>query len=591
MSDPATTVGGGRSRRWRATPEAGPAARLADWAPLLVAAPILVAVVMAVAHGWTPTGDQAGEVVRIGDVGTRRTPLLGPYSREGWSHPGPLLFWVCAPGWRAFGPAGVMATVGLVHATAAACVPPLARRVAGTALALATTAALLLMEVSIGAPGLVDVWNPYVGTIVLLAALLALMAVAGGTDGALPVAVGAASWAVQAHVGPALVVVAGGIVTAAALALRRRAPSARWVAVAVAVGALAWSAPVVEQLTSDPGNLRALATGLRAGGDRPPASTALEMTADHLGVVPAWARGTGGLANETGRTGTLLVPLVGLAVAAVVGRRRDDRGLVAAAAVSGAAFVAAVVSTTRIDLVLAAYLYRWTWAVGAVTWAVIATAGWRMISGTAVGRRLTPRLVPALAVLGAAATVAASVSMATAPHAVPIEGQSDAAAALADELADLLAPDGRYLATSRDGDDLGGVGLGVAVRLDAAGFDVAFIPLYAPQVGDDRVSTDATRQDLHIRAEAVPSARPPTPGATVVAVYDPLDAGDRARVLALSDVVREQVGAGPTDTIGAGGLGGTDLVLRGADPEAVAELADLQAQGSRYTVWLEPPPG
>src|SRR5262245_65496979 len=99
-AEPASAAAGGR-----------PAGRIGRgalrWAPLLVALPGLVGAVSVLVQGWVPTTDHALEVLRVADVGTRHPPLTGPWSRFGWDHPGPLLFWVSAPGYRIFGPPGV----------------------------------------------------------------------------------------------------------------------------------------------------------------------------------------------------------------------------------------------------------------------------------------------------------------------------------------------------------------------------------------------------------------------------------------------------------------------------------------------------
>ncbi|HEU5148875.1 MAG TPA: hypothetical protein VFU19_00170 [Iamia sp.] len=543
-----------------------------------VAAPALVAVVAAVAHGWAPVGDQAGELARIADVGTARTPLVGPYSRGGWSHPGPLLFWVCAPGWRLRGTAGVMATVGLVHAGSAAAAVVLARRLAGTALAAPLAAALLLVQRAMGPSGLVDLWNPYVGTLALVAGLVAVAAAASAVDRALPVAVLALSWAVQAHVGPVPTAGAAVLAGAALVVAARRVPDRRWLAGAVILAALAWSGPLVDQATHDPGNLRALAAGLGdPAAPRPDTATALGHAADHLGVVPAWVRGGGDLTRRR-PAWTLGVLPAALALAGRAAHRRGDRGLQAASVVAGAAVVAAVAAATRVDLVVASYLYRWTWAVGAVGWAVVVAGPARWLT-----RGLGPRAGVAVVVAGAVAVSAAG--LADGERRVPTPVPSAAAADLLDQLADLPRA-GRYLVVVH-GDDWGTVATGVGVGLAVAGHDVAFPASFRPQMGDHRVveGTDG-RQLLVVLVTPTFAARPPRPGARRIAVHDPLSTAERVRVGDLIRRIRRQVGAPPGQPIDAQGYGGAVLVAQGADPADVDALAALAARGRRSTVWL-----
>jgi len=47
----------------------------------LVAVPFVVAALSVIGVHWNPAGDQAIEVMRIRDVGTGHTPLIGQWSR------------------------------------------------------------------------------------------------------------------------------------------------------------------------------------------------------------------------------------------------------------------------------------------------------------------------------------------------------------------------------------------------------------------------------------------------------------------------------------------------------------------------------
>jgi hypothetical protein len=568
--------------------------RLVPWlVPVAVALPAVCAVVAALAHGWTPVGDQAGEVARIADVGTRHTPLVGPYSRAGWSHPGPLLFWACAPGWRLLGPAGVMATVGLLNAGAAALATVLARRVAGVAFSVAVAGALLAVELAIGPAGLVDVWNPYVGTIALATGLLASIAVVSGTDRALPVAVLALSWAVQAHVGPALTAATAVVAAVALLVVSRRVADRRWSAVAVVLGGLAWAGPVVDQLTGDPGNLRATVSGLAgSGGPRPGIGTSLGYAAGHLGLLPAWVQG-GESPFRQGPVWTLAVPPAALALTGLTARRRGDRVVVVASVIMGASFVSAVATTTRIDLVVASYLYRWTWAVGALAWAVVALGAWRRLAGARADRPGRPaRLRPGVAPLAVAVVVVAAVGVSVVgigdeQGRVPVPTRSAAAAGLLGQL-DGLPRAGSYVIVIQ-GVGWGTVAMGVGVGLIVAGHDVVFPGSFRHQLGAHRVvAGPERRQRLVVLAAPTFEEGPPGRGATLLATHDPLTRTERARVGALSRQVRAQVGMPSDQPIDAQGYGGVVLVAQGAERSTVDALAALTVRGERYTVWLVP---
>src|SRR4029079_8670124 len=68
----------------------------------LVAIPLIVAVVALRSPRWYPIGDLAQTELRVRDVGTGNSPMIGLVGRLGTltepgSHPGPLSFWLLAP--------------------------------------------------------------------------------------------------------------------------------------------------------------------------------------------------------------------------------------------------------------------------------------------------------------------------------------------------------------------------------------------------------------------------------------------------------------------------------------------------------------
>src|SRR5436305_7493624 len=69
---------------------------------LAVAAVVPLAIVV-IARGLTPVSDWASIELFVRDVGTHATPLRGAWSRYGWNHPGPLLFFVLAVPYRLSG--------------------------------------------------------------------------------------------------------------------------------------------------------------------------------------------------------------------------------------------------------------------------------------------------------------------------------------------------------------------------------------------------------------------------------------------------------------------------------------------------------
>jgi hypothetical protein len=187
-------------------------------AAALVLVPVVAAALSALRHPFVPTNDWALIELQVRKVGTGDTPLLGAWSRFGWRHPGPWPFYLMALPYRL-----VPSDRGLLFS--AACVNLVA--VAGYVLVVARyhrTRALLallglaVVEWGLGADQLADPWNP---TILLVPfavyVVLCLEIAVGRSRWPIPVAVGVASFVIQAHVGLVQPVV---LLAAAAAGLR-----------------------------------------------------------------------------------------------------------------------------------------------------------------------------------------------------------------------------------------------------------------------------------------------------------------------------------------------------------------------------------
>ena len=211
----------------------------------------------------SPTTDQLPE----GDLAviesytlqaTRGRALLGPYSRFGWNHPGPLYFYALAPLYMATGErttaiyaeAGVLNVVALMLAIGVAAV---AAR--GTfAIALASGSALYAFRAS---ETMTSAWNPHV----LPPAFIALVVLASATMSSRkhlwPWVVAYAAFLTQTHIGTVPTVVAVGV-TAIAGAWQTsddRRRLARWLAGAGALWLTLWVPSLIEEWRYHPGNL------------------------------------------------------------------------------------------------------------------------------------------------------------------------------------------------------------------------------------------------------------------------------------------------------------------------------------------------
>ena len=240
------------------------------WLRLLVGAIYAVGAMLSLAalvwlgsQAWYPAFDNALIWLRTSDVGTVHTPLLGPYSRFGWEHPGPALFYLLALPLRAMGmrsSAMLVAAFAVATVSAAACAVLVGRR-AGARTAVVLCGALAVLVVGLE-QRVADPWNPHILVLPFALFVIAAWLWSAGDPWCAVVAVVSGSFVTQCHVGIAIAVATVG---AAAVGLRMAWPPAgtRWAnrqaLFAVILGLLMWAPPAYQQLTSERGNLSAIA--------------------------------------------------------------------------------------------------------------------------------------------------------------------------------------------------------------------------------------------------------------------------------------------------------------------------------------------
>jgi len=230
--------------------------------------PLAVAVIGFRQPTWAPVLDLAQTELRVRDVGTADTPLIGLPGRIGTgarqgSHPGPLSFYALAPVYRLFGSSAFSLQVAsfVVQSGAVVAALLIARRRGGRLLVLGVAALLALLVTGFGVTALTEPWNPYLPMLWWVVVLLAAWSVACGDIRMLPVVVAAGSFCAQTHV-PYLVLClgAGALATAAAAVHFRQGDAAarrsiiRWSVISLGLGVVLWLPPTIDQLTHDPGN-------------------------------------------------------------------------------------------------------------------------------------------------------------------------------------------------------------------------------------------------------------------------------------------------------------------------------------------------
>jgi hypothetical protein len=483
----------------------------------LVVLPLVVsAVYLRLGHdGYQAVGDLALAELQTRDVGHNWLEL-GPYSRDGWSHPGPALFYALAPLYRLLGSVGINLSVAAlaVNAAAVAGMALVARRRGGMPLMLITLVALALTLRSLGPDHTRIAWNPWITVLPYGLLVFLTWALTCGERWALPAAVVVAGAVAQTHVGyvalalPLVVVGAVWLVAATPGDSRRRLLVPAVAALAAVV--VMWFPPLLEQASNDPGNLRHSASWFREGGPAGEGPNTLTtgwntVVTSQWSVPPEWAFGTREVA-DTAELASKYDPrqpvlLAAVAVAAWYLIRRRVPGAVQLVAVWAAATVLAVVATARTVGGLYAYRMDFTLVLGMVGGIIVAWAGWTALEAWRPSpTRLRPVLgAVALAAVGALAVVS---SVAHVRAGEPASHDAGMVRTLVPQVVDGLPPGEGDVVVA--GGSFGGVVYrsAVVLGLEKAGID-AYLPEGVTDAGRQRAfgGDDPVRARLLVAAD------------------------------------------------------------------------------------------
>jgi hypothetical protein len=295
--------------------------------------PVAMVVVTKAGRRYVPVGDIALIDLRVRDVWSRAIPLVGPYSRLGWNHPGPAMFWLIAPLSGLFGRPAWATLVGgvLIQGVAIVAIGRLAWRKGGLPLVAAALAINGLAYGALGPSTLLQAWNPNVAFPFLLVLLLQVWCLADGDIVLLPFAAAVASFLVQTHVGylPLVgVAVSYGLIGAIVRTRRGESRLRGWrrpIAWSVAVVGVFW-APVVLQEIVHQDNIRPLARSLLGTGVTLGPRTAAGIFGNEFQAWPPWLGGHTRLDSLTATVvpapaAYVITPIVLLVVAALAVRR------------------------------------------------------------------------------------------------------------------------------------------------------------------------------------------------------------------------------------------------------------------------------
>jgi hypothetical protein len=592
--------------------------------PALVVAGLLgvLAVPLGIALGvlhsprWYPLLDLAQTELRVRDVGTGDSPLVGlagriqAYGQQG-SHPGPISFWGLAVFYRLYGasPWALQAASVTLHLIAMGGILAVAYRRGGARLTLAFAAVLAVLTHAYGSATLTEAWNPYMPVLWWLLFLVAIWSVLVDDLAMLPVAAFAGSFCLQTHI--SYLGLVGGVagLTLAVVAVetyRRREDRAvvrsvlRWGALAALVTVVLWIPPLIDQVTNDPGNATMIVENFRnPSSDAIGMRVAGEMFGVHLNV---WRL----LAGDSAITGSAVPALLLLAVwavSAVVAWRLRHRLLVRLHALLAVVLVLGQISLSRVFGGVWFYLALWAWGIAALmVVAIVWTAGVALKArGSWPPRQLAPRRA---ALAGSAALTAVLVTWTAlftvdASHAeIPAANQSRQLSELAPATVAALesgdAPgggrDGRYLVTWVDPVGIGASGFGLLLELERQGFDVG-VPEFHKTGAPHRVidPADATAE-IHLAVGSDVERWRADPAAVEVATSD-LTAAELARydaIKAQAVAEMERTGVGELAADIDDGLMAVAINPR-LSTDAQDLLEDLAAVGQPAAVFVVAP--
>jgi hypothetical protein len=381
----------------------------------LVALPLVAAVFITfgqTGHALYPYGDQAivqGETQRA----LHGHQMVGTYSRYGWDHPGPALFYWMAPFYALFGhsPAALNGAVALLNALALALLVAVVARCAGRVAAFFAAALALLLVTQLGPTIVRDFWIPHAVSLPFAALIVVTAAVASGRIMLLPFVAVLASFLAETDVSvvpaTAVVVAVGALFFVLTHAWRGHAwtrATGLTVAGSALIAAVIWYPPVKQQLGPGPGNLKAIYHFLREPAPRHSLGDGIGAVANALATLWTGQRGAqiaapASLAAKL----LLLLTLVLLVVAVTVALRRGSHFAGALCALSLAAIATEIYAVTQIRDQLFTYLVAWFAATGIVAWLGIGCA-----LGPPVAERLRGISVSRTAATLVAATAALS---------------------------------------------------------------------------------------------------------------------------------------------------------------------------------------
>jgi hypothetical protein len=579
-----------------------------------VLSPFVIAAIVLGFKPWVPVLDMAMTELRLRDVGGRHTPLVGLPGRIGLtiqdqgSHPGPWSFYLVAPFYRLAGSRAwgmELASCVLNAACVAAAVAVGWHRFG----ARGATVCAVLAAVAVRGYGpnvLTHPWNPYFPVLLWLLALMAAWLVLDGWHTLAVAVVALTSVAAQTHLPylPNALVLDALVLGVLAWRVRRGVAPWRPLGTAVAVGALLWIPPLVEQLVRSPGNIGKLTRHFTTEQPDPAIGfgDATKVVLQHLdwfSMAVDLVRRKDAFVHRAGVAGdaTVGVSVGGLVVlalwaaAAVWAWRQRRRTLLALHAVIAVTLLTGLASSARIFGKVWFYLTLWMSSTALLVAMSLAATAWALTREHA--ERL-PRWITLESLGAVAVTLATAGSIAAVVRQEPPEqGQGEAVHDVLPEVVAALDPDARYVVFWQESVVPGSQGYAVFNELERRGFEVGVHETWRVPATPHRVFPLGTYDgEVHVISGGWIDRWPGMhPESERLLIHDHRTDDERRRF----DQLDARVVARLTE------LGRTDLVktvdtnLFGAslDPavpaEVVADLSEMLLIGEPLAIFLAPP--
>ncbi len=558
---------------------------------LVALLPIITVLIQRWGRVYVPVGDQATLDLRIRDVWSfsADTPLTGPYSRFGWNHPGPMMYYLVAlfsgmtrqPAW-----ASLVGDV-LLQGLAVVWTARLSWKAGGLRWMIPWLAVVTLSYWATGPWIFQQLWNPYLPFPFFTLLLLQAWLVGSGEPRRLLGMAFVGSFLIQTHVSYALPVLAVSLWAVVRLlaAEHRAGRSMRrwslWWPPLVVLAAM-WFVPlVVDTALHFPGNtVRLVQFYLGLDGSQHLPRLGIQRAVGYLAAEfrwrPPWLGGPDPPNHFTSLTAPaptayLVLPVVLIGASWVLARWRRRTDLVALAELLAVVVAAAVVALAVLNGPPYPYLFFWRIPIGAAT----VIMGLMVVVDTLPEppRRLGRAV---LCCLLAAGVAVASVSFARTVAAAdgPVASMEPVAASIIGQLRAEGQPHGKVLLRGY-GIPLGGLHAALVDQLAREGAPVSVDRGLGYQFGDTRTAAPADVRSVWyvIEESELYSLVTRIPGARVLARSHPLPPPEQAELVALQRKLADQLTAdgrpgdvgklgspyGPDELVGAAGIAPADL--------------------------------